>query len=246
MSMVAISKTTFDSGLQSTLLELHDIRHRQYDIAFYNRRFREAILDFGSETPDNLQCAERVCLGLVNGQWGIRLVEQALLFSDIALQLVDNERLMNEIKAVLPDLQMADWRAAVSFTYLLMKDLEAPFGLAHRLKEVFVNAENGRLSPRILQHIQRQANHILEKNSPCFPSIDFEGIQRRIEFAAWQNEGIFRSGVRVKDYVFLSDIFNVLEETAAPAFLSEQQNWEAFNRLMTLLFLSFESNKARY
>jgi len=56
------------------------------------RNLRRALLDFGSEAPDNLNCAGQVEVGPVGSEIGPKITGRDVLFSDIAHAL-DSEPL---------------------------------------------------------------------------------------------------------------------------------------------------------
>jgi len=70
-----------------------------------------------------------------------------------------------------------------------------------------------------------------------------------LEQLAFSNEKdhsnkIERYCIRLKNYVFLSDFFSILEEVEKPSFIEGYNDWEAFNRILVLFFMAFEGNEA--
>ena len=243
--MVAISQKHKEKDFQSLLLEMHDFKNRQYDLVYYNDLFKSAILSFGSETPDNIACVERIGFGATEKGFGLNIIGQKILLGEIIEIIVSSKILLKEVQNKLPDLTEEEWRSIMSFTQMLLDDLDQPYGLTYRMKEVYINGEDGRLNKRVLKEINKQTHLILEEH---IPEIDADQINKNLEFSSYKNKkkNIYRYGIRIKNYAFISDIFSILEETNKPDFLESQSDWEAFNRLMVLIFLVFEGNQSLY
>ncbi|MFK7984133.1 MAG: hypothetical protein AB8G86_29430 [Saprospiraceae bacterium] len=73
--MVAISKTYREKDLQSFLIDLHDLKNRRYDLAYFNQLFKSALLNFGSNTPDNLAAVERISIINNTKEFNIKLTQ---------------------------------------------------------------------------------------------------------------------------------------------------------------------------
>ena len=82
------------------------------------RKLRQALLDFGSETPDNLNCAHRVEVGRVGAETGPKIIGHDALFSDIAHAL-ESEAMPSAIKKQFPDIAEKDWDAFSRITTLI-------------------------------------------------------------------------------------------------------------------------------
>ena len=82
------------------------------------RQLRRALLDFGSETPDNLNCASRVEVGRVGPETGPKITGQDALFSDISHAL-ESAAMPAEIRKQFPEISEKDWDAFTRMTTLL-------------------------------------------------------------------------------------------------------------------------------
>ena len=244
--MVAISKTFREKDLQSMLLDLHDLKNRQYDLAYYKELFKSAFLAFGSSSPDNIDAVEKIDLKNKQSGVSIQLMSPNLDFQEIIELILQSKTLFKTIKKELPDLTKNDWTAALNFTKLLLDDFKYSFGLTYRMKEVFDNGEEDRLTQKGLEKINNQTkliiqnylkNKVIEDTLPTFNFLEFD-LQENKE------TNTKRYGIRLKDYIFLSDLFSLLEEMPSPSFLKNQSNWEAFNRIMVLILLAFEGNES--
>lgn len=79
---------------------------------------REALLDFGSATPDNLNCANRVEVGRVGPHTGLKITGREALFSDISHAL-EAEPMPSGIKEQFPQISEKDWDAFTRMTTLI-------------------------------------------------------------------------------------------------------------------------------
>lgn len=79
---------------------------------------RVALLDFGSDTPDNLNCTGRVEVGPVGSEIGLKIRGRDVLFSDIAHAL-ESEPLPKALKDAFPDISEGDWDAFARMTTLI-------------------------------------------------------------------------------------------------------------------------------
>jgi len=243
--MVAISKTYREKDLQSLLIDLHDLKNRPYDLEYYNELIKSALLAFGSNSPDNLNAIEQIELVKSQEGFAIQLTQQSISFKKIISAIKSSTTLFKAIKEELPDLSKKEWYAVFDFTAYFLADIKYSFGLTYRMKEVFDNGEEDKLNSNILTKINLQTKSIindytkrakLKQDIPIFDYVTF-GLQKNKE------ANTKRYGIRLKDYIFLSDLFSILEEMTTPTFLSTQTDWAAFNRIMVLLFLAFEGNE---
>ena len=79
---------------------------------------RVALLQFGSETPDNLSCAEQIEVSTVGSETGLKLRSRELLFSDIA-HVVESEPMPEALKTAFPGITDEDWDAFGRLTTLI-------------------------------------------------------------------------------------------------------------------------------
>jgi len=82
------------------------------------KNLRVALLEFGSETPDNLSCAEQIEVGTVGSETGLKLLGRELLLSEIA-HVIEGEPLPKAIKAAFPGISEGDWAAFGRLTTLI-------------------------------------------------------------------------------------------------------------------------------
>jgi len=76
------------------------------------------LLDFASETPDNLNCVERIEVGLVDDNAALKIEGRAVLLSEIA-HAIEDEPMPEALKKAFPVLNEADWAAFTRMTTLL-------------------------------------------------------------------------------------------------------------------------------
>jgi hypothetical protein len=88
-----------------------------------SERVRAALLAFGSETPDNVSCTDRIEVGHVDDIRGLKLRNQNILLSELACELEDAP-VPQTVKAAFPDITGEDWSAFVRLTTLLYISLE--------------------------------------------------------------------------------------------------------------------------
>lgn len=79
---------------------------------------RAALLDYASETPDNLDAAGRIEVGSVGATAGLKLAGKSVLLSDVAHALEDRP-LPEALKQSLPAMSEKDWEAFTRMTTLL-------------------------------------------------------------------------------------------------------------------------------
>jgi len=92
-------------------------------------KLQQAILIFGSETPDNLDCVDQICIGEAQGTIGPILKGTGELLSDIAWSLEDMP--MPSILADMhPDISKEHWGGFTRFVTLMLsalnRDIEPP------------------------------------------------------------------------------------------------------------------------
>jgi len=81
-------------------------------------RLRRALLDFASETPDNLNCAALIEVGAVGSEIGLKLRERDLPFSEIA-HAIEDAPMPETVAAAFPALTEDDWSAFSRLTTLI-------------------------------------------------------------------------------------------------------------------------------
>lgn len=118
MSDVPMSRANF-------LKALMNIQMRDGDPALLTEKLRQAVLDFASETPDNIACASRFEVSAVGQEFGIKVHDHPLLYCDIA-HAVEDMPMPETIRTTLPDLTEADWYAFTRLTTLVYILLQRP------------------------------------------------------------------------------------------------------------------------
>ncbi len=242
--MVAISKTHREKDLQTFLLDLHDLKNRLYDTADFNEQLRATILSFGSNTPDNIDAVERIKLGNKLEDFGLKLTYQNLHFREILIALMEDHSVYKATKFELPDLSRAEWNAILNYTKLFIEDIENSYGLAYRMKEVHDKGLDNTLDSSTLTKINRQTKLLVENytsQSRKSPSTIFKYLH--FDLTKDKEANTKRYGIRLKNYIYLSDFFSILEEIDKPNFIEGYLDWEGFNRILVLFFMAFEGNE---
>lgn len=99
-------------------------------IATLDKQFRDAFLLFGSQTEDNLSCAENVQVGIVNDGTSLRrpIVGLRLASSGPSLSTVLNSAEGCPVPAQLvadsPEMTQAQWDAVLRMATMLLLALE--------------------------------------------------------------------------------------------------------------------------
>lgn len=83
-----------------------------------SRRLRLAIKRFGSETPDNISCADAIEVGRVGQEAGLKIRSRPLLFSEIA-NVLEDSTMPASVTSTLPDVTERDWAAFTRLTTLI-------------------------------------------------------------------------------------------------------------------------------
>jgi hypothetical protein len=83
----------------------------------------QAMLDFASQTPDNVDCAERMEVGVVDASIGLKVKGRRILFSEIA-HAIEGGEIPDALKNALPELTVPEWEAFARMTTLLYVMLE--------------------------------------------------------------------------------------------------------------------------
>ncbi len=102
---------------------LNAIANGDPDAGDLTAQFRSALLAFGSETPDNLNCAGRIEIGIADGKTAPLLGGHPL--AGIAHALED-QPIPEDLRAAFPDLTERDWDAFGRLTTLLYIALSRP------------------------------------------------------------------------------------------------------------------------
>lgn len=97
---------------------LNRLSDKDENAADLTRSLRKALLDFASETPENINCAERIELGDLDDDTALKIVGRAVLFSEIAHRIED-EPMPASLRMAYPDLTEKEWDAFTRMTTLL-------------------------------------------------------------------------------------------------------------------------------
>ena len=82
------------------------------------KSLHDALLSFGSETPDNSSCVNRIEVGSVGNNRGLKLRNQNILLSELAYEL-ENTPMPEKVKEAFPNIIEEDWDAFMRLTTLL-------------------------------------------------------------------------------------------------------------------------------
>ncbi len=110
--------------IRTQLLEaLNRIAEGRDNAETLTKNLRKALLDFASETPDNVNCTERTEVGSVGTGVGLKLQGRKLLFSEIAYAIEDGP-MPDAVKNTFPNISEHDWDAFARLTTLIYVLLE--------------------------------------------------------------------------------------------------------------------------
>lgn len=87
-------------------------------------QFRAAVVAFTSETPDNMNCVDRIHVGSMGDARGLKFREADLMLSEVAHAL-EAVPMPEELCRSLPELSEADWYAFLRLSTPLYLALEA-------------------------------------------------------------------------------------------------------------------------
>lgn len=86
-------------------------------------RVRLALVKFGSETEDNLSCAQGVEVGLVGHYRGVKLVGRDELLSNVIAALEESP-IPDAVLDECPGISVAAWRAVIRASLLVLAAFE--------------------------------------------------------------------------------------------------------------------------
>jgi hypothetical protein len=113
--------------LRSLLMYLGNLEFTSKQVASINEQFRKAILDFGSETPDNIEGVTRVEVGPVQADnyvySGIKIKDKEIRLSQL-MHSIESMDLPESVKADFPELTQEDWDGATRIMTLVLMSLE--------------------------------------------------------------------------------------------------------------------------
>jgi hypothetical protein len=101
------------------------------ELAEMSGQLMKAFLDFGSETPDNLNCFQNVEYGLVinridganRDKTGLKLKGRNVLISEV-MNVVEDLEIPAEVKEYYPKLTKEQWSAITRITTMVLISLE--------------------------------------------------------------------------------------------------------------------------
>ncbi len=109
---------------RAQLLEaLNELARGRASAGKLTRKLRTALIGFASETPDNLACAERIEVGIVDPDIGLKVRGQPRLFSEMA-HAIEGGPMPKRLEGALPNITKAEWDAFTRMTTLLYVLLE--------------------------------------------------------------------------------------------------------------------------
>ena len=122
--MSEITKAKFRDALLSIAASAGD------DESVLTVRLRRALLDFGSETDDNVNAASRIEVGPVAATTCRKGQGMRLAGTDIGLASVVNVAegcpVPQQVREYFPEIQQAEWDAVLRVACLVLLSFEAP------------------------------------------------------------------------------------------------------------------------
>ncbi len=113
--------------LRNLLMYFANLDFTTNQVAEINDRFRSSLLDYASETPDNVASVAKIEVGKVkvNGQVhsGLKIKEKNILLSEI-MYAIEDMSLPAQVKDQLPQLTQEEWEAATRIIVFVLKSLE--------------------------------------------------------------------------------------------------------------------------
>ncbi len=113
--------------LRSLLMYFANFGFNPKQVEMINEQFRTAILDYGSETPDNLDSIEKVEIGKVKVDKrvysGLKIKGKNILLSEI-MHEIEAMSMPSEIKEQFTKLTEEEWKAATRIMTLILSSLE--------------------------------------------------------------------------------------------------------------------------
>lgn len=116
------------SKFRSILSELYsNDLDKTHDVDQTSSKFVQELLNFGSETPDNLNCADHIEFGrfTLNEQTrvGLKIRKKNIPIS-LLMNVLENMTLPQEVKDHYPELEEYEWDAVTRVITLLLIALE--------------------------------------------------------------------------------------------------------------------------
>jgi hypothetical protein len=117
-----------DNSFKSKLFEVSGDRKTQVPLSVQSEQLMNAFLEFGSETPDNINCYNHIEFGLTHDYRsravsGLKLKGKELLLSEV-MNVVENLELPNKVRRELPDLTESEWDAITRMVTVILIALE--------------------------------------------------------------------------------------------------------------------------
>jgi hypothetical protein len=90
--------------VRAQLLEvLSRLSDKEEDTANLTLSLRKALLDFASEPPDNVNCADRIEVERVDNDTALKIINRAVLLGDIA-HVIEDAPMPESLKIAYPGL----------------------------------------------------------------------------------------------------------------------------------------------
>lgn len=209
------------------------------DIEFLNNSLREIILQFGSETHDNINCIEKIGFGKRNkiihiDNFGL-LKNEELFLSYKSLFNYLKKEIPTPLLEAFPEMTFNEYKRVINSTYDIFSDLTTDCS--------FLKSYN-----LLLRKFSYQE---LEKSKGLFQtySTNKENRKRKFHYKpnlfydAFEKRNRFGFSFKFGDHMLLiSDFWREMECIAVPEALNDLTNsdWEALNRFIVLLTLDLE------
>jgi hypothetical protein len=118
------------NNFRKTLCSLAQHSPSKAEITNMSKQVMQAFLDFGSETPDNLDCFQNLEYGLATNDShtsrktvGLKLKGADVLISDV-MHMIESMEIPAEVKEDFPDLTTEQWDAITRMTVMMLFSLE--------------------------------------------------------------------------------------------------------------------------
>ncbi len=117
-----------DTSFKDKLFEIACGKKSQTPLSAQSDQLMKAFLEFGSETPDNVNCYNSIEYGLIHDErsrpvCGLKLKGKELLLSRV-MNVVENLELPNEVSKEFPELTNNEWDAITRMVTMILIALE--------------------------------------------------------------------------------------------------------------------------
>lgn len=118
------------SAFRENLCQIASVRLLPTDLEKLSDDLMRSFLDFGFETPDNLNCYDHIEVGWIHDRqfgprsvYGLKLRDETVLVSDI-IHLIEDMDLPDSVKDYYPELTENQWSAILRMATMVLLALE--------------------------------------------------------------------------------------------------------------------------